>query len=124
MEILLTTTKKQEFIDLSDKIEARVVNGLCFVYCPHTTAGLTINEGADPDVKSDVLRALDKITPELKFDHIEGNSPAHIKSILTGNSLNILIKNGKLLLGRWQSIFFCEYDGPRNRTIHINFLTK
>ena len=124
MEILVKTNQKQAFIDITNNINKllKIKNGICIVYCPHTTAGLTINEGADPNVKQDILDALDELTPKLNYKHMEGNSPAHIKSSLMGNSLNIIIENGELKLGTWQSIYFCEFDGPRQRKIFIKFL--
>ena len=124
MQLNIQTNKKQEFIDITDKINAliNIDKGLCIIYCPHTTAGLTINEGADPSVKEDILNALDKITPELNFKHLEGNSPAHIKASIMGSSVTVLIENKKLKLGTWQSVFFCEFDGPRNRKIWVKFL--
>lgn len=125
MEIIVKTNHKQEFIDITDKIteSIKIENGIWVVYCPHTTAGLTINEGADPDVRRDVLNALDELTPKLNYKHMEGNSPAHIKSSLMGNSLNIIIEKSKLKLGTWQSIYFCEFDGPRIRKVFLKFLT-
>ena len=123
MEILVKTNQKQAFIDITNNINKllKIKNGICIVYCPHTTAGLTINEGADPNVKQDILDALDELTPKLNYKHMEGNSPAHIKSSLMGNSLNIIIENGELKLGTWQSIYFCEFDGPRARKIYLKF---
>ncbi|MBU0756656.1 MAG: secondary thiamine-phosphate synthase enzyme YjbQ [Nanoarchaeota archaeon] len=123
MELRLQTHKKEEFRDITQHIkkEVKIKNGFCIVYCPHTTAGITINEGADPDVRSDILNALDKITPEIHYAHMEGNSPAHIKASLMGSSATILIKDGQLRLGRWQKIFFVEFDGPRNRWIKVEF---
>lgn len=125
MELSIDTNNKEEFIDITKHIEEllNIKEGICIVYCPHTTAGLTINEGADPSVKSDILNALDKLTPKLNYKHFEGNSPAHIKSSIMGNSLNILIEDNRLKLGQWQSIYFCEFDGPRTRKIYLKFLT-
>jgi secondary thiamine-phosphate synthase enzyme len=123
MEISIKTNNKQEFVDITNKVSEliKIENGICIVYCPHTTAGLTINEGADPNVKQDMLNALYELTPKLNYKHMEGNSPAHIKSSLIGNSLNIIIENGELKLGTWQSIYFCEFDGPRARKIYLKF---
>jgi len=127
-EINISTNKKQELVDITSKIEkvvseSKVKEGLCVIYCPHTTAGLTINENADPDVKKDIIMALERIVPEdIDYAHTEGNSTAHIKSSLLGNSLNILVKNNRLLLGTWQGILFFEGDGPRNRKIMINII--
>ena len=93
------------------------------MYCPHTTAGLTINEGADPSVRVDILNALKRLVPDnLDYKHLEGNSPAHIKASLMGSSLTILVENNKLKLGHWQKVFFCEFDGPRNRKIYVELL--
>lgn len=119
------TSRKDEFIDITNIVantlkRSGLQQGVATVYVPHTTAGITINECADPDVCSDVIRHLDKMVPQQgRYDHAEGNSPAHIKSILTGASVNIPYQHGELMLGRWQAIFFCEYDGPRARSIQI-----
>lgn len=116
---------KTEFIDITDDIievirESGVKDGLCHIYVPHTTAGVTINEGADPSVKRDILTSLNKIVPfEGDYQHMEGNSAAHIKSTLVGVSLSVLIEDGKPLLGTWQSIYFCEFDGPRHRRVIV-----
>ena len=102
--------------------ESKIQNGSCLVYTPHTTAALTINEGADPDVMDDVLNALDKLVPwRAGYKHSEGNSAAHIKSILVGGSVQVIVQDGKLLLGTWEHIFLCEFDGPRTRKVHISF---
>lgn len=122
------TNAKTELIDVTSEIEALVrssgINeGLCMLYVPHTTAAVTINESADPSVKSDILMILNKVIPwEAGYRHLEGNSPAHIKSTLVGPSELIAIENGRLVLGTWQGIFFCEFDGPRNRKLHVRFL--
>ncbi|MFC1454831.1 secondary thiamine-phosphate synthase enzyme YjbQ [Candidatus Undinarchaeota archaeon] len=123
--ILLNSTERFEFIDITSKVQvelskSKIKNGLCHVYCPHTTAGLTINEGADPFVKADILKKLREIVPENDgYEHIEGNSDSHIMSSLVGAEKTIPIKNGKLQLGTWQSLFFTEFDGPRNRKVII-----
>lgn len=93
--------------------------GLATVYCPHTTAGITINENADPDVTADILAALQKMVPAMDYAHIEGNSPAHIKTLMTGSSVTVPVARGSLALGRWQGIYFCEYDGPRDRKFYV-----
>ena len=93
--------------------------GVCLVYCPRTTAGLAINENADPDVCSDLVRAFEAAVPKVRFDHAEGNSPAHFLSCLTGSSLHVIVESGRLRLGRWQGLFFCEFDGPRRRTVWV-----
>jgi secondary thiamine-phosphate synthase enzyme len=114
-----------EFIDITEMVqevikEEGVMKGICFLYVPHTTAGIIINEGA---VQRDIQNALSRLIPhEMNYFHREGNADAHIKSTLVGTSLNVIIDEGKLLLGTWQSIFFCEFDGPRHRRIAVKFL--
>lgn len=113
-------------IDITEKVagcvrKAGATDGFCAVWVPHTTAAVTVNEGADPSVKRDVLDALNRLVPfEADYGHTEGNSAAHIKSSLVGVSLSIPIVNGGLLLGTWQSVFFCEFDGPRRRKVHVS----
>jgi len=113
-----------ELVDITDKAAAMVrqssiQSGILHLFNPHTTAGLTINEGADPDVCRDILKGLRHNVPRnLDFQHVEGNSPSHIMTLLTGSSLTVQIDQGSLLLGTWQKIFFCEYDGPRTRSVH------
>jgi len=115
-------------IDITDEVqqvikEEKISEGSVIVYIPHTTAGITINEGADPDVQQDIIKTLEKLIPEnASYHHSEGNSDAHIKASLLGSSVTILVTNGILVLGTWQHIFFYEGDGPRHRTayIHIN----
>ena len=103
--------------------ETGVGQGLCMVYVPHTTAAVTINESADPSVKSDMLKILNQIIPwEADYRHLEGNSAAHIKATLVGSSELIAIENQQLVLGTWQGIFFCEFDGPRNRKLQVRIL--
>lgn len=100
-----------------------VQEGLCVVFCPHTTAGITINENADPDVTRDLTYTFNRVFPKLPaYQHMEGNSDAHIKSTLTGASETVIIHDGHLLLGRWQGLYFCEFDGPRTRSFHIKVL--
>lgn len=122
-ELAVKTSKKNEFIDITDRIEPFVrdiTDGIVHVFCPHTTAGLTINENADPDVVRDILKGLDKIVPEKgDYNHSEGNSPAHIKASLMGFHLSVFLKNGSMILGTWQGIYFCEFDGPRSRKVYI-----
>jgi len=116
---------KTEFIDITEEIrslvrESGVNKGICHIYVPHTTAGVTINEGADPSVKRDIITALNRLVPfEGNYQHVEGNSAAHIKSTLVGTAQIVLLEEGKLLLGTWQSIYFCEFDGPRHRRVLI-----
>ncbi|HRS91241.1 MAG TPA: secondary thiamine-phosphate synthase enzyme YjbQ [Candidatus Marinimicrobia bacterium] len=124
-EIILKTNRRIELIDITAQVAEAVRSsgireGICVVYCPHTTAGLTINEHADPNVASDIVNRLSKLVPHNEnYAHIEGNADAHIKSTLTGNSVQLIVNNGNLLLGIWQGIFFCEYDGPRNRRVWV-----
>ena len=117
-----------EMIDITGAItsvlrKSGVKDGVCYVFVPHTTAAVTINENADPDVPRDILTELDKIVPlDDTYRHIEGNSAAHIKASLFGASEVVLVKGGSLVLGTWQSIFFCEFDGPRTRRVMVRFL--
>ena len=98
-------------------------NGICLVYCPHTTAGMTINENADPDVVTDLLFALDKTFPDRpEFRHMEGNSAAHLKASTMGSSVTVIVENGNLVLGTWQGIYFCEFDGPRTRKFYVKVM--
>jgi secondary thiamine-phosphate synthase enzyme len=112
-------------IDITDRIrvllkESRIRSGICHVFVPHTTAAVTINENADPDVPRDILMELDKIVPHNDhYRHVEGNSAAHIKASIVGASETVFIENGDLVLGTWQSIFFCEFDGPRTRRVTV-----
>ncbi len=102
---------------------ANVAEGICIVYCPHTTAAITINENSDPDVVHDLLLSLNKYCPDLpEYRHCEGNSSAHLKAMLVGASVSIPIHDGRLSLGRWQGVYFCEFDGPRNRRFHVQIL--
>lgn len=115
-------------VDVTDLIvsevrAAGVEHGLCILYVPHTTAGIMVNEGADPAVMEDVLAILDKLVPwRGAYKHMEGNSAAHVKAILVGSSTQIIIKDGSLMLGTWERIFLCEFDGPRTRKIHVKIL--
>lgn len=120
----INTPSKEAMIDITEEIKnaiksSGIKNGVCTVFVPHTTAGVTINENADPYVKDDIIKGLDEIIPNIRFKHMEGNSDAHIKSILVGNSVNLVIENGEIQLGTWQGIYFCEFDGPRNRKVYI-----
>ncbi len=126
--INIKTRTRTEFVDITSEIqqvidEAGIKDGICCMYVPHTTAGITINEGADPSVVSDIQRTLSKLIPNnLNYSHMEGNSDAHIKSTVVGASKTVIIDDGKLLLGTWQSIFFCEFDGPRHRRILVKLI--
>jgi secondary thiamine-phosphate synthase enzyme len=119
------TGSKTEFKSITDRVasvvrESGVEEGICIVYVPHTTAAVTINENADPSVKKDILMEVNKVIPfEDGYSHMEGNSAAHIKSTLVGESVTIPISGGSLALGTWQGIFFCEFDGPRSRKVHV-----
>lgn len=128
MVIELESKKRNEFIDITSKVEEKtrgVKEGKCIVFCPHTTAALTINEAADPDVKRDISDFLSKLVPEHgNYKHMEGNSDAHIKSSLIGCSEEVLVKDGKLRLGTWQGIMFCEFDGPRRREVWVKVEDK
>jgi len=130
MEIIeLSTSKKEEILDLTHKIEAiisksGVNNGICVIYSPHTTAGITVNENADPDVKDDILLSLNNIVKELDFKHSEGNSSAHMKTILVGKSQTLIIESGSIALGTWDGIYFCEFDGPRRRKVFVEVVEK
>jgi len=127
-KISVLTNKRNEFLEITSKIEEKVKksnvkNGICFIYIPHTTCGLTINENADPSVKKDILNKLEEIVPENSgYTHMEGNSDAHIKSSIIGHSLFVFIENGSLKLGTWQGIFLCEFDGPRTRQVWIKIM--
>jgi len=119
---VVSTSKTMQFSDITPQVQkavtaSTIADGVCHVYNPHTTAGLTINEGADPDVQADILAALQKIVPPLQYHHLEGNSPAHVMASLVGSSITVFIENGRLQLGTWQKIFFCEFDGPRSRKV-------
>ena len=123
-------TPAEGFLDISIEIkkivrESGVVKGLCNVYIPHTTAGITINENADNDVKTDLINALNELVPDIRYYHNEGNSDSHLKASLIGSDLMVQIENGNPILGKWQGIYFCEFDGPRiNRQIKISFVEK
>jgi len=124
--IEVQTQAREELIDITSKVKKEVAStgiekGICLVFVPHTTAGVTINEHADPDVGADILMAMRKLVPDsLPYQHGEGNSPGHIKASLVGSSVNILIEDGQPVLGTWQGIFFCEFDGPRRRKVFLN----
>jgi len=125
-EIEVSTTEQVQFIDITDKVQVIVnseknENGICTIFIPHTTAAVTINENADPDVSADMIKEINKIIPfQDNYLHFEGNSAAHIKSSLIGASETVIIENGRMKLGRWQGVYFCEFDGPRRRKVWIN----
>ena len=122
------STDKQGFYNIDAKVadaisKSGTVDGICVIFCPHTTAGITINENADPDVVHDMLLGLDKAFPDrAEFRHMEGNSSAHLKASSVGASETVIIADGKPVLGTWQSIYFCEFDGPRNRKFHVKIM--
>jgi len=125
--IAIKTRKREELVDITAKVRELIRSkdiekGCLVIFVPHTTAGITVNEGADPTVKEDLLYVLRKLIPhrDSEYKHLEGNSDAHIKASLLGSSLTLLIENGDLILGRWQAIFFAEFDGPRQRRIHFS----
>lgn len=126
--INVRSKSRNEFIDITSLVqdvvkEAGVIKGVCCLYVPHTTAGITINEGADPSVQRDILNALSRLIPhDMNYSHREGNADAHIKSTLVGTSVIVIIDEGKLVLGTWQAVFFCEFDGPRHRRVAVKFL--
>lgn len=128
-EISLKTRSRVEIIDITAAVqktvgEMNVKEGICLIYTPHTTAAITINENADPDVPRDIIAALDKAVPlSAGYRHSEGNSAAHVKSSLVGASELVIVENGSLVLGTWQSIFFCEFDGPRTRKFMVKTLS-
>lgn len=128
MHYEIRTTKPQQFIDITDTVADAVKNsnvrdGIAVIFVPHTTAGVTINENADPDVVRDMIAALDKTYPiHGDYLHFEGNSHAHIKASLMGSSCTVIIQGGKLLLGTWQGIYFCEFDGPRDRKFFVKIM--
>ena len=121
----INTVSPVEFQNVTGRVgqavrESGVVSGLCYVYVPHTTAAVTVNENADPDVVRDIIVHLDKMVPQHgDYRHAEGNSPAHIKAILLGHTETLFIENGELVLGTWEGIFFCEFDGPRRRKLYV-----
>jgi secondary thiamine-phosphate synthase enzyme len=127
---LTLQTSREGFYEITSTVSqviraSGVTDGICVVYCPHTTAGITINENADPDVVRDMLFALSKTCPERpEFRHIEGNSSAHVKVSIIGSSVTVIIENGRLLLGRWQGIYFCEFDGPRTRSYYVKVISS
>jgi len=129
-EITIKTGKRNEFVDITQEVAELisaqgVEEGFVILYVPHTTAGITINEHADPSVKRDILNKLEELVPPDKgYTHMEGNADSHIKATLVGNTLTIPISGGRLLLGTWQGIFFCEFDGPRTRKLIVKVVEE
>ncbi len=127
--VIVRTTKRCELVDITREVqrcvnESGAVSGAAYIFVPHTTAGVTVNENADPDVARDLLYALERIVPNCGFAHCEGNSDAHTKALLTGASLSVIIEGSRLALGTWQNIYFCEYDGPRQRKVYIKIIRE
>ena len=124
------TSSQTEFLDITRSVQevvkkTGVIDGICILFVPHTTAAVTINENADPSVVQDIIMELNKIVPfRDHYRHMEGNSPAHIKASLVGCSQMVLVESGKLVLGTWQGIFFCEFDGPRTRKVHVKVIAN
>jgi len=123
--INVRTNNRVELIDITDRVQvvvsqSKVKDGMCFIFSPHTTAGLTINENADPSVRCDIINALNRLVPaNAGYSHSEGNADSHIKSSLFGSSLTVFVEDGQLVFGTWQGIYFCENDGPRSREVWI-----
>jgi secondary thiamine-phosphate synthase enzyme len=127
--IKISSSDREEMIDITSKVEKMIPGkgeGICVCFTQHTTCGMTINENADPDVKSDMLGFLHRLIPQYEpnFKHFEHNSDAHIKSSIVGSSVTIPFENGKLLLGRWQGIYLCEFDGPRERKVVMQIISN
>lgn len=125
-EFEVRTTARNQFVEITDQVRDAVATsgvktGFCVVYCPHTTAAITINENADPDVVHDMLLYLDRTIPQRQtgFRHGEGNSDSHIKASLVGSSATLIVDDGDIVLGRWQGVYFCEFDGPRTRKVYV-----
>ncbi|MEB1807873.1 MAG: secondary thiamine-phosphate synthase enzyme YjbQ [Bacillaceae bacterium] len=128
-KLTIHTNSRDEMIDITNEVQqfvkdVGVKDGIVMVYCPHTTAGITINENADPDVLHDMLMRLDEVYPweHAKYRHIEGNSASHLKASTVGTSQSVIIFSGDLVLGQWQGIYFCEFDGPRKRDYFLKIL--
>ncbi|MFA5763268.1 MAG: secondary thiamine-phosphate synthase enzyme YjbQ [archaeon] len=125
--IQIKTNKRNELIDITSKIqkiilESKISSGACILYIPHTTAGIIINENADPDVKTDLLAALGAMVPKINFLHGEGNSDSHLKSLICGKEKILIVENNTLVLGTWDGIYFAEFDGPRNRKVFVKLI--
>ena len=129
-EITVKSRAREEMIDITREVEEIVrkngfKDGVLYLYVPHTTAGITVNENADPSVKRDILWKLSELVPKSAgYSHLEGNADAHIKSTIVGSSLVVFVEDGRLLLGTWQGIFFCEFDGPRTRRCFVKFISS
>ncbi len=127
-QIRIKTPDHSSMVNITKEVEeivakSKVKSGQCVVYVPHTTASVTVNEGSDPAVVQDIIKELDKIVPwQDAYKHMEGNSAAHIKASMIGPSVTLIIDNGRMVLGTWQAVFLCEFDGPRTRTVYIKVL--
>jgi|Deesub1362B_J571_1020462.scaffolds.fasta_scaffold00132_8 secondary thiamine-phosphate synthase enzyme len=124
VEIQVSTRSHDEVLDITPRVEEAIrelelEEGFVIIFCPHTTAALTVNESADPDVREDVNRAFAELVPCIPFRHMEGNSPAHFRSALLGPTLMLPVEGGRLALGTWQGVYFCEFDGPRRRRVRV-----
>lgn len=123
--LIVKTDRRTQLLDVTAQVQkavsvAKISKGICYLYVPHTTAGIAINECADPDVAHDIEVALDRLIPKAgPYRHSEGNSDSHIKAVLVGGTQTVFVEDGRLALGRWQGIFFCEFDGPRERRLHV-----
>ncbi len=128
IKLSVSSNKKNDFIEITEIIQKLIKennfnSGIITLFIPHTTAGITINENADPDVKKDMINFFNDLIPkDYNFSHIEGNSDGHIKSTLFNQSLSLIVENKELILGTWQGIYFCEFDGPKNRKVYIKFI--
>lgn len=126
--ITIQTNSQTEMLDITNEVQSALKaenfsDGICMLYVPHTTAGITINESADPSVRRDILMVLNQMVPwKADYRHMEGNSPAHVKSSLMGASQLVAVEGGKMVLGTWQGIFYCEFDGPRRRKLHLKLI--
>ena len=127
-ELMVKTRTRTEMVDMTDEVgkvirEAGTSEGICYLYVPHTTAAVTINEGADPSVKADITATLSTLVPQgAGYRHAEGNADAHVKATMVGPSETLMITKGRLMLGTWQSIYFCEFDGPRTRKMYVRVM--
>src|SRR5262245_7280627 len=127
--IIVKTDRRMQLLDVTAQVQkavaaTKIANGICYLYIPHTTAGIAINECADPDVARDIEATLDRLVPKTgAYRHSEGNSDSHVKSVLVGASQTVIVESGKLALGRWQGIFFCEFDGPRERRLYVKVVS-
>ena len=129
-ELVIKTSQHAQFVEITEQVqaivdEASVKEGVCICFVPHTTAGITINENADPDVVTDMIYALDKAVPwkDAHYQHGEGNTAAHVKSSMMGHAVQVLVRSGKLQFGTWQGIYLCEFDGPRTRKVWVSIIS-